>query len=223
MRKVWPVLLLIVGLVMFAVAAAQGIGGFADSLRTVGQSWTAPAVSTQNLSAGDYVIYERSQLRTVEPMDVQVTGPAGPVAVGGTTSTNLTLGNTDYVGVAAFTAPQDGSYTVEVAGDGQELVLGPSIAGTLSSAFTWIGIGALGGLLALAGLVWLVVELIVSGRRPSPAVPGAQGVPVVQGAPTVQAPPAAQGSWYPDPEDPSQWRWWDGRQWTDHRQPRGPR
>ena len=44
-------------------------------------------------------------LRTLDPMDVQVTGPAGPVSVGGTTSTTLTLGNTDYVGVAAFTAP----------------------------------------------------------------------------------------------------------------------
>ena len=26
--------------------------------------------------------------------------------------------------------------------------------------------------------------------------------------------------WYPDPNDPSRWRWWDGGQWTDHFAPR---
>lgn len=28
--------------------------------------------------------------------------------------------------------------------------------------------------------------------------------------------------WYPDPAGPGQLRWWDGRQWTDHRQPSDP-
>jgi hypothetical protein len=26
--------------------------------------------------------------------------------------------------------------------------------------------------------------------------------------------------WYPDPNDPSRWRWWDGAQWTDQYAPR---
>jgi hypothetical protein len=26
--------------------------------------------------------------------------------------------------------------------------------------------------------------------------------------------------WHPDPNDPTQWRWWDGEEWTDKRSPR---
>ncbi len=28
--------------------------------------------------------------------------------------------------------------------------------------------------------------------------------------------------WFDDPDDPRQVRWWDGREWTDHRQPKAP-
>ena len=28
--------------------------------------------------------------------------------------------------------------------------------------------------------------------------------------------------WYPDPEDASQLRWWDGQTWTDQRRPASP-
>lgn len=30
------------------------------------------------------------------------------------------------------------------------------------------------------------------------------------------APPLPPANWYPDPADPSQWRYWDGTQWTDN-------
>jgi len=33
----------------------------------------------------------------------------------------------------------------------------------------------------------------------------------------VDLPPA---DWYSDPEDPDQYRYWDGSQWTEHRAPR---
>lgn len=32
---------------------------------------------------------------------------------------------------------------------------------------------------------------------------------------------AHRPEWLPDPEDPTQWRYWDGTRWTDHRSPRG--
>ncbi|MEO1057116.1 MAG: DUF2510 domain-containing protein [Actinomycetota bacterium] len=34
--------------------------------------------------------------------------------------------------------------------------------------------------------------------------------------------PNAPANWYPDPERPGWWRWWDGRVWTNHGAPMGP-
>jgi hypothetical protein len=201
MRKILPIGLLVVGLLLFAVALAQGIGGVASSLRTIGQPWTAPQTSSQQLSAGDYVVYEQSRFPSLAPEDITVTGPAGPVAVAGTMSSTLTLGNTTYVGIGSFTADRDGTYDIEVIGDGQTVVLGPSLGRTLGGAFAWIAAGIVGVVIAIAGAVWLVVSLVVGRRKP-------------------ESNPTVQGSWYPDPEDPAQYRWWDGRQWTEERRPR---
>lgn len=214
MRKIAPVLLLVLGLVTLGIAVAQGVGGFVGSLQSVGQSWVAPASSTQELTSGVYVVYEQNATRTLSAGDVSVTGPSGQVPVAATISSTLTLNSTDYVGVAQFAATQDGTYTIEVAGDGQELVLGPELGKTIGNAFLWVGVASLGGILALAGAVWLVAALIVGSRKPAAVGPGV--VPLNSAYPQ----PVAQGSWYPDPEDPSQWRWWDGRQWTDQRAPR---
>jgi uncharacterized protein YbjQ (UPF0145 family) len=30
------------------------------------------------------------------------------------------------------------------------------------------------------------------------------------------APPDQAANWYPDPQNPAQWRYWDGTSWTDH-------
>ena len=32
--------------------------------------------------------------------------------------------------------------------------------------------------------------------------------------------PLPPPGWHVDPQDPSQWRYWDGQQWTEHRAPR---
>lgn len=115
MRKILPLLLLVLGLVTLGVAVAQGVGGFVGSLQSVGQPWVAPQASTQDLTAGAYVVYEQSATRTLGAEDVTVTGPSGAVAVNSTISSTLTLGDVTYVGIAGFTAPQDGTYTIEVA------------------------------------------------------------------------------------------------------------
>jgi hypothetical protein len=224
MRKLWPILLAVVGAVLFAVAVGNVIGGVTSTINSIGTPWTAGTASTQTLSEGGYVIYERAVAPTISPTDVTVRGPQGPVPVGQTTSSTVTVGATQYVGVAGFTAPVAGEYTITVENSDAQLVLGPSIAKTLGAAFGWTGAAVLGGTLTLAGLIWLVVLLFVGGKS-APATPTGSwnaGPPLSSSAPVAPGQVAeAEGSWYPDPQDPSQWRWWDGRQWTDERAPRG--
>lgn len=222
MRKLWPILLVVVGVVLFAVGVGSVIGGVTSTINSIGTPWVAGAASTQQLSEGGYVVYERSAVATIGPTDITVRGPGGSIPVGHTTSSNVTIGEVEYVGVAGFTAPVAGEYTITVENSDAQLVLGPSIAKTLGSAMGWTGAAVLGGTLALAGVVWLVLVLIIGGRKPADTVPtwtAGPSVQPVQGAWNA-SPAAAQGSWYPDPEDPSQWRWWDGREWTDQRAPR---
>lgn len=39
---------------------------------------------------------------------------------------------------------------------------------------------------------------------------------------TTDYPSSVPPGWHPDPNDQSQWRWWDGEQWTEQRAPRKP-
>lgn len=203
MRKVWPVVLALVGVVLFAFGIGNAVGGVASSVNSVGEPWTAGQPSTQTLAEGGHVIYEQATTPTLGVSDFEIVGPQGPATVSSSTSSTVTLGTTTYVSVVAFTAPVSGEYTITVNGSGQQLAVGPSVAKTLGSAFGWIGAAVLGGLLTLAGVVWLIVVLVAGARHSTPAVVAGQ-----------------TGGWYPDPQDPAQWRWWDGRQWTEQRAPR---
>lgn len=221
MRKIGPVLMLLAGLATIGVAVAAGVGGFANSLSTIGQPWVAPGSTTQELSKGSYTVYVQGS-GGVSALSVQVTGPAGEMPVSANPTGTLTLGTTEFSSVAGFTAPQDGSYTITVDGDGQTMVVGPELGSTIGKAFMWVAVAVFGGILVLAGAIWLIVALVSGSRNPQPAAMGPGVVPLSTATQMPHAQPAAPvpGSWYPDPEDPEQLRWWDGRQWTDERRPR---
>src|SRR6185437_11758061 len=96
----------------------------------------------------------------------------------------------------------------------------------------------LGALLLLAGLVLLVVGLVqrsrarraaLAGTAPGgdpygvayPQYPTSQPYPTYPPPPTYAPPtypppqqPGPPPGWYPDPDDPSRFRWWDGRAWA---------
>jgi len=249
MRKTVPIVLILAGIVMFGAGLAFAINsvgstvGSITSTTMIGSPFTAPGSADSQLEPGTYTVYENIGFAgsqpgnlTVDPDSITVTGPDGSdvtttcISCGASTST-LTLGATTYIGVVSFTATEAGSYTIASNDDtGANLVLGPSLAeaiggivNDLGGMFGWVGLAVLGGIVGFIGLIWLIVGAVTGRSKPQPVpgIPyyGATGM-TASPAPVVTQAPTAQGSWYPDPEDPSQLRWWDGRQWTDQRRPR---
>ncbi|MCU1398501.1 MAG: hypothetical protein JWN62_1610 [Acidimicrobiales bacterium] len=77
-----------------------------------------------------------------------------------------------------------------------------------SEKTNWILVVVLAGF--IGALIWHF-----SGARPR-----VKAAPVQAAVNYSWHPGAVPAAWYPDPEDASQMRWWDGTQWTHYRSPR---
>lgn len=147
---------------------------------------TVPGEATFDLDAGNYMIYEYTgttsrtgpvttsteQTPTTDPFLVGVVDSSGrPLDVrpqGSGTTYTLTRGNDTYTGVAKFTVPIDGTYTVEVPrADPGRAIVAPTLGDIFRELLPWAGLGLLGSLLAFSGLVMLIV-VVVTGRRARP-------------------------------------------------------
>lgn len=246
----WGVGLMLVGVLL-------GVAGGAFFIGTAGSkviaTFTAPVRATPadftiDFDEGKYVVYELTgatrgsgQSVTITPSAVEVISASGvSLPVEATTITEtVDRGNGTFTGAARFTVVDPGVHSIKVLGNGQQIIVAPSIAGSFGSALAWLGLVGIGALVAFIGLVLLIVGL-VRGRRPAgaavaaggaaapvadpwnapgavaapaPALPPVAPPPV---APPVATPAAAPPGWFPDPKGEARLRWWDGGQWTDN-------
>ncbi len=79
---------------------------------------------------------------------------------------------------------------------------------------------------AINTLIWILILLVIIAAVVAVvrAMTRPRGGTVVEQPPMRQAPPAASGlapGWYPDQNDPSLMRYYDGRVWTAQTQPHG--
>jgi hypothetical protein len=211
-----------VGIAVAVLGAVETAVPFIRTL-TRSTSYATPASIRAHLSHGTYEVYELTGGRSsafspvqpgsvdIGPSDVTVTSTGGgsPLRVTGEgADETLTLGNDIYTGAVQFAVPSAGDYVVRVTSDrSTRVVLARSLGGLARSVVGWIITGAAGALLALLGLVLLIVGLVRRRSKPAGYAGSAGYAGAQQGMP-----PA---SWYADPSDPGQQRYWDGRQWTD--------
>ena len=212
----WGSFLVVVGILLgltgvVGVAVKAGSGLRADFTAPVE---SAPTVVSRDLTPGTYMVFEltgttrrvgplttsRDTGVTLTPDEVRVTAADGtPVAVDvPTTTETLTRGQSTFTGAVRFVISSRGTYRIAVGAPGIKVIVAPSFASSFGRSLAWIGVLLLGGLLAVAGVVILIVRLVRRKRVvASPVEP-------------------ATGSWFPDPSGAPYLRWWDGYRWTDH-------
>jgi hypothetical protein len=187
-----PIGIVVLGLLL---AVPAGVALVARSVRALdgAPSMSAPGVEQRNLSAGTWVVFERTGTRTgfggvsvsrtgspeLQPADVTVTAPDGTSVQVGFVTTNQTItrGTAIYTGVLQFAVQSSGTYTIAVQGPAVQVIVSRSLAESLGGILPLFGVTALGGLLVLGGLVWLVVRAARGSRTPAYAVPGAAFTP----------------------------------------------
>ncbi|MCZ3388636.1 MAG: DUF2510 domain-containing protein [Actinomycetia bacterium] len=252
----WGAGLMILGVVLAIVGGAFFIGTAGSRVIA---TFTAPVRATPadftvDLDEGTYVVYEvtgvargsgpmntrRAGSVTITPSAIQVVSASGapvPVETMGLTET-VDRNNETFTGAARFTVVEPGVHRIKVLGNGQRIIVAPSIAGSFGSALAWLGLVGIGALVSVIGLVLLIVGF-VRGRRPAGVAVAAGGAaapvadpwnaPGVVAAPApalpavaspvetpVATPAVAPPGWFPDPKGEARLRWWDGGQWTDN-------
>ena len=152
---------IIVGIVLTANAASSVLDN-----NKIGSAQTAPATFTNQLDGGTtYAVYEATQgvngTTAVQPADISVTGPSGPVTISKTSGTVNTTGadNKTYAEVATFDPPTTGSYTIAVATKGSVVAVAPALS-TAAKGVAWIVAVVLGGFVALIGLILIIIGAV---------------------------------------------------------------
>lgn len=208
---------IITGAVLLVVAVIMGIvgaAGIANGVSKLGLDTAQTAIGPGTLDvqlegSSTYVVYEfgtLSQRAGITAADVTVTDPSGAsVAVRGMGDIGQSFndGAQDLSAAAQFTTTTAGSYSVSVATEGAEFMVGPSISSFIGLGLFGLAI-AFAVLLGIIGLVVLIVGLVRrAGSKPKPAAYGYPAGAVAPGYGTGQ-PTAAPAQTYVAPDQTPQ-------------------
>ena len=192
--------LVVIGLGI-AIAIPSLIGVVRPFVRTVGApSVVVPGSFSENLSKGHYAIFEVTPSVPLASDEVTVRSPEGLVVptYNVATGDEFDRGGDHYRAIIRFDTPQGGRYQFTIRTTSPtKIIVARTFGQALHEARAWILPLILGAVATITGVVMLIVGLV---RRRSQS-------------PTAAPPPPG---WYPDPQDATRWRYWDGYRWTEH-------
>lgn len=179
-----------------------------------GPTFALPMDEDIQLDAGQWVIFERtgSQRRSgpltltqndeavLEKTRVAIFDPSGaPVDIDGVRALQtINRNGSIYTGVISFDAPTSGTYAISLESSSSEAIISADLGSALRASATWLIVAGLGALGCLAGVI-----LFLTGGSPNN-----RSHRRISGHG-----PVTPVGWYPDPDAPSQLRWWNGEQW----------
>ena len=240
-----PLFVLLAGVAMGIAGFAGVIIRFVPSFTS--PVIVVPGSVTRHLDGGRYAVYANTGTRSggitspsgfspIRVEQVQIVGSDGTqlAVVRRTSFTTETISRNSAVYTAAleFRVARAGTYDLSFTGPPSQVIVARTIGDQLGRAGPWLALLCLGIVTGIVGLVLLIVRARrrstqpvsaagwPAGPYPGQPYPGQPypGQPYPsQGLPGEAVPAGPPAGWYPDQKRPGGQRYWDGRQWTDHR------
>lgn len=176
--KAIGIAVLVGAVALAALSATFIVRELASSIGTTlfGTTWTTPLDQSRHLSAGKYVIYQRTgssagaggisvsnnSAVTLTPDQVSVTDPSGANVPVSEYTSNVTIDRygASYTGAVLFHAAHAGRYDIRINTDSvEEITIAKDIGSSFSAVAPWFGVGFL-------SLVLIVVGAVILARGP---------------------------------------------------------
>jgi hypothetical protein len=218
-RLLWSLITIGVGILIGIVAAVAVVVPLAKTFTST--EYPVPGRVDLSLRHTRYIIYQYVGSRSFFDGDpnhdglvqiplsaVIVTAPDGSTVrvTRPLNEESLTSGGRDYEGVLEFDAPAKGEYHLvfeENAFPATQVVVSRTLEDVVRGVLAWIGIGALGGLVLIAGVVMLIVGIVRRAGAKRRAYAGWGQPPQWGPGPPPQWGPGPNPQWPPGP--PPQW------------------
>jgi hypothetical protein len=208
--KLLGALLMVLAVVLAATAAVPIVRAFNSAILA---GLTAPVQTTPfrqvvELRKGKYLLFESTNsAQQVSPQAILLIDSRGVRVTGIRRSSGNDMVDRDgeqFVDVVAMTVPHAGYYQLTVSDSSRaRMIVSRDPVDAFGSIGGWLLTAGLGALVFVLGFVLLLVGF--SRNRPGRGQP----VLVYFGQQPASSPPG----WYPDPNRPGSWRYWDGYRW----------